>query len=95
MVPDWDFIYNMLATSDYKGTKVKTAIIDELRADYENAMKFREAMIERCILLYMDWNAEDPHSTMRRIVDAEVNIALDPRVSKRAADLVLMGDTHK
>jgi hypothetical protein len=92
LVPNWEYIENQLATLDYGGREKKREIIAELRADYENAVKFREAMIEQCILLYMDWNAEDPQETMRRIITAEVNIALDPRVSKRAAELAKLGD---
>lgn len=90
-VPNWDFIYNMLATSDYKGTKVKTGILDELRAAYEEADGFKEAVEDACIVNYLDWDNQNPRQTMRKLINSEVTIALDPRVSAEARKLITLG----
>lgn len=90
-VPNWDFIYNMLATSDYKGTKVKTKILDELRAAYEEADAFKEAVEDACIVNYLDWDDQNPKQTMRKLIKLEVEMSLDPRISVEARKLITLG----
>ena len=90
-VPNWDFIYNMLATSDYKGKQVKTQILDELRAAFEVADSFKEAVEDACIVSYLDWDDQNPMRTIRELITLAQDIALDPRVSAEARKLITLG----
>ena len=90
-VPDWDYVYNILATSDYKGKQAKTKILDELRAAYEEADAFKEAVEDACIVNYLDWDDQNPRQTMRKLINSQVEMALDPRVSAEARKLITLG----
>ena len=90
-VPDWDYVYNILATSDYKGKQAKTKILDELRAAYEEADAFKEAVENACIVNYLDWDDQNPRQTMRKLINSQVEMALDPRVSAEARKLITLG----
>ena len=90
-VPNWDYVYEMLASSDYKGRQVKTEILDELRAAYEEADGFQEAVEDACIVNYLDWDAKNPTRTIRELITLAQDIALDPRVSAEARKLITLG----
>jgi len=50
--------------------------------------KWKEAVIEECIVRHLSWDENDPRKTLRALINYEVQLALDPRVSKEAQDLI-------
>jgi len=50
--------------------------------------KWKEAVIEECIVRHLSWDENDPRMTLRALINYEVQLALDPRVSKAAQDLI-------
>jgi hypothetical protein len=54
----------------------------------EEKDKWKEAIIECCIIDCIDWDENDPGWTLRSLLAYEQDIALDPRVSSDAQRLV-------
>lgn len=55
----------------------------------DNAWK--EAVIEACVVNHLSWDEDDPRATLRNLINWETKVALDPKVSKAAQDLIELG----
>ena len=52
-------------------------------------IKTYEAWIEElCIVNFLEWDHSDPRKTLAKLIECEVNMALDPAISKQAVDLI-------
>lgn len=54
---------------------------------------WKEAIIQRCIVNFIEWDESDPVKSLRALIASEVRIALDPAVSSDAQALVDSGRT--
>ena len=52
---------------------------------------WKEAVIEACVIACIGWDENDPEGTLRRLLQWESQIALDPAVSPAARALVDQG----
>lgn len=50
---------------------------------------WKEVIIEACIVDCISWDENDPRKTLSNLISWENTVALDPRVSKEANDLIL------
>lgn len=80
-----------LCTSDYKGKEAKRELLNELFDTIDQLNKWRLAVIDACIVRYLDWDEENPKQNIDKIVDIDVMIALDPGVSSSAQELIERG----
>jgi hypothetical protein len=78
-----------------RGNRVILYTTDEVLADrraciaaaLESDQSWRNAVIDACVILFLDWDENNPRETISRLIEAETAIALDPAVSERAAAL--------
>ncbi len=49
--------------------------------------KWKQAVIEACVVNCIGWDENDPIKTLADLVAWEVKVALDPKVSKEAAEI--------
>ena len=55
----------------------------------ENSFNTYEEAIEYiCTISFVEWNHDKPLRTLNKIIENEVSIALNPKVSKQARDLI-------
>ena len=53
--------------------------------------EWKEAVIEACVVACIGWDENDPRKSLKNLLDWEVSIALDPRVSAQAQALIDLG----
>lgn len=50
-----------------------------------------EAVIDACVCAHIGWNVNNPRETLNKLIDWETSVALDPRVSSAAQELINKG----
>jgi len=51
-------------------------------------MTYKQVIEELCVVNFLSWDHDDPMGTVMRLLEYEVQLALDPRISKQAVDLI-------
>ena len=66
--------------------------IVELEQENQRLSIWRDEIIDICIInfLSMDWDA-NPRETIAKLIQWEIEMALDPRISAQAQDLINQG----
>lgn len=55
------------------------------------ACKWREAVLDACVVSWVDWDENDPRKTINSLLAWHQMVALDPAVSVEAAKLIEQG----
>jgi hypothetical protein len=50
-----------------------------------------EALVDACTCCFINYNANDPRDSLRKLIEWEIDVALDPTVSKEAQKLIDIG----
>jgi hypothetical protein len=56
---------------------------------------WKEAVIDACIVRHLSWDDKNPRKTLSHLLAYEVQLALDPRVSQEAQNLIDRGKASK
>jgi hypothetical protein len=54
-------------------------------------LQWKEAIIDECCVTEIGWDENNPRESLKKLIDWHVSVALDPRVSQAAQDLVNRG----
>lgn len=56
-----------------------------------NPDAWRDAVIDACVINFLDWDMTDPRGTLARLIHWEQECALDPSISSAAQALIQRG----
>ena len=51
-------------------------------------MTYEQAVERLCTVIFLDWDHDDPLGTLDKLIQVEVDMALDPKISTKAVDLI-------
>ena len=49
---------------------------------------YEKAVEELCVINFINWDHTKPMETLKKIIQVETSMALDPKISKEAVDLI-------
>lgn len=85
--------YGYWAPDEWNRRASQAAPIAQTAPEQRDKNTFRDAVIDHLVVLhiYEQRHDEDPRQALADLIALEVDMALDPHISKRAADLVRLG----
>jgi hypothetical protein len=88
-------LHQFLSSCDKCGkVAAENVLCDECLKDNPDSRaqaNWKEAVIDACVVNHLSWDENDPRKTLANLLSWECKVALDPAVSKEAADLIERG----
>ena len=87
--------YNLPKAINFMAPAMKLAtprvrrLIKSAVKKFVEANPWKEAIIQACIVNFLEWDENDPSGTLSKLIGWENTVALDPKVSKAAYDLLM------